>query len=256
VVVGSVSAGTRTVVSVVTRARYEDVWRALRDPAEIARWFGWDYEGLHEEVDTFFVKQAVEGVDAEHHRALTMKNGDRLALVVEGEKTRITVTRRTHEALDRHESYDGLYDAVDEGWISFVHQLRFYLEKHPGVGRRTLSALGLPMGPRNDSLLDRLGLLAVRGTPVGAAYSATRPPDNRPMGGQIWYRTELQTGMTLASEFGEALLIIARVPSGTRPPHGEVNLVLNTDGLDDADFAGVQERWDRWLEFGRSRRAG
>lgn len=254
--VGSVSAGSRTVVSVVTRARYEDVWRAVREPAEIARWFGWDYEGLTEEIQQIFVTEATEGVDAEHHRALTWKNGDRLALVVEGEKTRVTVTRRTHEALDRHESYDGLLDRVDEGWIASIHQLRFALEKHPGVNRRTLSAFGLPMGPRNNSLLDRLGLLAVRGTPVGSAYTATRPPDNRPIGGQVWYRTELQTGLTLIGEFGESLLTILRIPSGSRPPHGEVDLVLSTYGLDDADFAGVQERWDRWLAAGQGRRAG
>ena len=35
-------------------------------------------------------------------------------------------------------SWDGVYDEVNEGWLTFFQQLRFYLERHPGQERRTL----------------------------------------------------------------------------------------------------------------------
>ena len=35
-------------------------------------------------------------------------------------------------------SWDGVYDEVNEGWLTFFQQLRFYLERHPGKERRTL----------------------------------------------------------------------------------------------------------------------
>jgi hypothetical protein len=34
--------------------------------------------------------------------------------------------------------WDGVYDEVNEGWLTFFQQLRFYLERHPGQERRTV----------------------------------------------------------------------------------------------------------------------
>jgi hypothetical protein len=35
-------------------------------------------------------------------------------------------------------SWEGVYDEVNEGWLTFFQQLRFYLERHPGRERRTV----------------------------------------------------------------------------------------------------------------------
>ena len=40
-------------------------------------------------------------------------------------------------------SWDGVYDEVNEGWLTFVQQLRFYLERNPGrSGARCTSPAG------------------------------------------------------------------------------------------------------------------
>ena len=39
-------------------AQPDQVWRHLREPALISRWFGWDYEGLGHEIDVIFLQEA------------------------------------------------------------------------------------------------------------------------------------------------------------------------------------------------------
>lgn len=39
----------RVIVDILVVAPIDVVWRALREPAEINRWFGWDYPQLAEE---------------------------------------------------------------------------------------------------------------------------------------------------------------------------------------------------------------
>jgi hypothetical protein len=46
-------------------------------------------------------------------------------------RTAVSVTRGGEPAAG------GSFDEIDEGWITFVNQLRFALERHPGRERRT-----------------------------------------------------------------------------------------------------------------------
>jgi uncharacterized protein YndB with AHSA1/START domain len=114
------------IVEVAIAAPVETVWRALREPAEIKRWLGWDYEGLDEEIRYIFVEHST--ADDEAH-VLDGGPGGTIALEERGDGTVVRVTRPTSEAG---------YDEVDEGWLTFIQQLRFYLERHPGQKRRTL----------------------------------------------------------------------------------------------------------------------
>ena len=45
-------------VEVVVDAPREAVWRALTEPERLARWFGWDYDGLEGEIKYIFVDHA------------------------------------------------------------------------------------------------------------------------------------------------------------------------------------------------------
>ena len=101
------------------------VWRALREPREIRRWFGWDYEGLDAEIDYIFRQHAMADDAA---RTLDMGEGGVIGLEDRGDATVVRVARA---------AADG-YDDVNEGWISFVQQLRFYLERHRGQERITV----------------------------------------------------------------------------------------------------------------------
>ena len=51
---------SRVVVDVTIAAPIERVWQALRDPALLAQWFGWDYDKLADEIDGYFLGGAVE----------------------------------------------------------------------------------------------------------------------------------------------------------------------------------------------------
>jgi uncharacterized protein YndB with AHSA1/START domain len=113
------------IVEVVIAAPVDTVWRALRDPAEIRNWFGWEYDGLEEEIRYIFVEHSTADDDA---HVLDGGPGGTIALEPQGEQTVLRVTRAS----------PGGYDEVDEGWITFIQQLRFYLERHPGRRRRTV----------------------------------------------------------------------------------------------------------------------
>jgi uncharacterized protein YndB with AHSA1/START domain len=118
------------IVEVVIEAPVETVWRALRDRAEIKRWFGWEYDGFDEEIEFIFF-QASTADDADH--VLDGGPGGRIALEDRGDQTVVRVTRAAPAG-----SWDGVYDEVNEGWLTFIQQLRFYLERHPGQDRRTV----------------------------------------------------------------------------------------------------------------------
>jgi uncharacterized protein YndB with AHSA1/START domain len=117
------------IVELAIAAPVEEVWRALRDPAEIRRWFGWDYEGLDEEIRFIFVREAK--ADDEAH-VLDGGDGGTIALEEQGDRTVVRVTRAAPAG-----GWEGVYDEINEGWLTFMQQLRFYLERHPGQERRT-----------------------------------------------------------------------------------------------------------------------
>jgi uncharacterized protein YndB with AHSA1/START domain len=121
------------VVEVVVAAPVEAVWRALRDPAEIRRWFGWQYDeqgGLDEEIRYIFVEHST--ADDEAH-VLDGGEGGTISLEPQGDRTVVRVTRAAPAG-----GWEGVYDEVNEGWLTFIQQLRFYLERHAGQERSTL----------------------------------------------------------------------------------------------------------------------
>jgi len=140
----------------------DHVWRHLREPALISRWFGWDYEGLGHEIDVIFLQEA--RVDDRAHVLEWgdgMQEGDRIALEDLGVETGLRITRA--------EPVEG-YDDIAEGWITFAHQFRFALERGGREPRRTLH------------------LTAPDAAPGAAALTAEQP-------GAPWYRTEHQAGI-------------------------------------------------------------
>jgi uncharacterized protein YndB with AHSA1/START domain len=82
------------IAEVEVAAPADAVWRALREPAEIRRWFGWDYEGLDEEIRQIFVDGAkaddgAEWFSSPHQRGVVREDG---ALVIRT-PTRTIVSR-------------------------------------------------------------------------------------------------------------------------------------------------------------------
>ena len=67
--------------------------------------------------------------------------GGVIALEDRGETTVVRVTRAAPAG-----GWEGVYDEVNEGWLTFFQQLRFYLERHPGQDRRTLHVADVGRG--------------------------------------------------------------------------------------------------------------
>src|SRR5690606_14131513 len=115
----------RVVVETRIGAPADDVWRAMRDPDRIRQWFGWDDHGLDDEIAHIVSVLAAADDDA---RTLVWEDGDRIEVAEHDDGAFVRVVRTGARPRD----WDGVYDAVDEGWITFVQQLRFLLERHPG----------------------------------------------------------------------------------------------------------------------------
>ena len=227
----------RVLVEVTIAAPADTVWNALRDPDQIRRWFGWDAATLADEITYIFVDHA-EADDAT--RTLVFKGvDDRFEVVTRDGQTVLRVIRSV--AADA--GWDDVYEDMTEGWISFVEQLRLYLEHHAGAERRTLYLSGAA-GEGGTPPSQALGLGGLRALADGAAYGPVELADET-IGGQVHHRTTFQVGLTVPA-WGDGLLIVTDQPPSERAPHGGGSLILTTFGLNEAAFADLEARWSAW----------
>jgi hypothetical protein len=119
-------------VEVIVDAPRDVVWRALTEPEQIRHWFGWDYDGLQDEIELIFVQHA------------TLLPPDRIAMSEDGlieleeagpGRTLIRATKPGD--LDAAEWRD-VYGDIEEGWITFFNQLRHRLARGPDSNRRMI----------------------------------------------------------------------------------------------------------------------
>lgn len=219
-------------IDVTVAAPVPVVWAALRDPPEIRRWFGWEYDGLTEEIDAIFLENA-SASDDEH--TVEMWGGDRFSLEGRGDETVLHVTR----ASPAGESWDGIY----EGWMTFVQQLRFALARHRGEERRTLYLSGASNGAA-DPLPPEIVHDVIVGLAPGERYEATVPTGETLLG-ELWYRSAHQIGLTV-DDYGDGLLVLTSKPAALEPPHGAGTVLITTYGLDDDAFEAMHRRWNEW----------
>jgi hypothetical protein len=222
-------------VEVTIGAPIDAVWRALRDPAEIRRWHGWHFDGLDDEIDIIYRKDFTESA-AEHW--LELQGGDRFELTDVGGRTRLRLTRAPRGG-DPY--WDAYYEDICEGWITFIHQLKFALERHPGSDRRTVFRAGASRNGR--SVLAASGLAALAGLAVGARYTAAAPVEQ--ISGEVWFRSPHQLGLTV-DEWGDGLLIVGDQPPSGAHPDGGAMAVLTTYGFDEPTHQRFEARWEAW----------
>ena len=237
----------RVLVEILVAARIDDVWRALRDPVEIERWFGWDYAGLSEEVR--MVADAVAGaetVDASGLERTLRVTGmaDRYSL--QSVDDHHTIVRIIRSAPVTDASWTGIYDDTIEGWLMFAQQLRFMLERHPGLDRRTLFLNGRAQAAGTALPLEALGLIGVASVPVGAGYSVNVGPGDA-LAGTVWHRSANQLGLTVDG-YGDGLIIVNTRQATEKSPHGGGTVLITTYGFDDRSFARLRDRWSKWWD--------
>lgn len=210
-------------IGVAVDAPIEAVWRALREPARVRRWHGWDDPGLDDEVRAIYFDGVSES-EADH--TLEVQGGDRFELSGLGGRTLVRLTRAPRGG---DPEWDAYYEDVDEGWLTFLQQLRFALERHPEAGRRTVFLSG---EPRDGAVpITRLAL----------------PDAPTPITGTVWFRSEHQVGLTV-DEWGDGLLVLAEQPPAPSRPRGGAMAILTTYGLDDGAFEALRMRWSKWWE--------
>ena len=222
-------------VEVTVPAPADAVWAALRDPAKIKDWFGWDADGLKDEIDFIFITHA-EADDV--NRIVTFVGvNDRYEVEARGEASLVRVVRSAPAG-----SWTDVFDGMIEGWISFTWQLAFAFARHPGQPRRTIFFSG---PPREDRLArSLLGMDAI---------PAPGEPWSMPLGphaagsGHVWFVARHQTGVTVDA-WGDGLLVVVDQPPSEKNPRGTTMLTLTTYGLDDAAFADLQGRWQGWWD--------
>lgn len=202
-------------IEVRIRAPREAVWRALTDPNEIARWFGWDYEALPAEIQQIFV----DGVTNQPPDRIFLSWEQTIELETAGEDTMVRIVKPGPLA---DASWDDVYDEMVRGWHGFLLQLRHYLERHDGGDRRTLWL---------DGTASPMAVLAL--------LDAHAP-------GTIWIDLRHQR-VTATDAYGGGLVAVLSARPLTSDDPGKVQVTLSTHGLSDAQFAAERQAWhSRW----------
>ncbi len=224
-------------VEVTVPAPADAVWAALRDPEKIKDWFGWETDGLKDEIDFIFVTHA--SADDEKRVVTFVGVNDRYEVEARGDDSIVRVVRSA-PARDWSDVFDGMI----EGWISFTWQLAFAFAfaRHPGQTRRTIFFSG---PPREDRLAR--SLLGLDAAPApGERWSMPLGPDAEATG-EVWFLARHQTGVTVDA-WGDGLLVVVDQPPNEKRPRGTTMLTLTTYGLSDAALAGLQTRWQGWWD--------
>ena len=233
------STSEKVLVEIVVAASPQQVWRALREPAEILRWFGWEYDELAGEIELIFVTGAV--VVEEGKRLSFPYAGDVFVIEPRGQQTVVRVVRSAPAGTD----WDGIYDDIVEGWRTFVQQLGFALGPQAGAARRTLYFAGRARDGAQPPFA-ALGLPALAAIPAGAPYSLSTPTGDT-LTGTVWFHSAHQSGVTVDG-FGNGLLVVHDQPATPAKPNGSGMAVLTTYGLSDEAFDALRARWTRWWE--------
>jgi hypothetical protein len=242
----------RVLVELTIAAPADAVWEAMRDPAQINNWFGWDAPSLQEEIEYIFVTHAKRDED----RKVLFFEGvpDRFEVVDQGGRTLLRVVRTVAET----DSWDGVYEDMTEGWISFVQQLKLAME-HDLAPRRTLYLEGAAK-PGGQAPIAALGLTDHAATPAGQPVRVTLPT-GEVIDGQAWHRTPWQFGFTVpqwGDGRGDGMLIVTDKSKKDTSPDGRGMVVLTTYGLSEAAFADLEATWTAWwnARFAKAQEAG
>jgi hypothetical protein len=229
-------------VDITIAAPIDSVWTALRDPAQIEQWFGWDAPSLAEEIKYIFVDNAT-GDEANRVVQFDEWEGEgiseRIELATVSGGTRLRLIRSGGAPID----WTGVYEDISQGWINFFQQLRLTLEVHPGETRRTIYLSG-PSRPGIGEPTAELGLAEAVDLAPGQAYAA-RLGTGDSAAGTVWYETHFQTALTV-EQWGNGLLVVTDMGISPKRPHGGGSVLLTTYGLSDADFAALERRWTDW----------
>lgn len=214
------------------------VWVMLREPSKVAQWHGWEYEDLDDEIKQIYFTDATED---EKHSVLTVNGKDRFLMEPVSDGTQVTLERAPRDSSTTEEDYD----VVTEGWITFLQQLRFALERHPKANRTTIFFSGTPLSSR--PIAEQLGLT---GLPEPGDEYSVHAATREDLSGKVWFRSEHQLGLTVNhyADHGRGLLILADTPPTKDRPDGGAMVIASTYELGAKDLNAIRSHWDSWRQ--------
>jgi hypothetical protein len=218
----------RPTIQVTVAAPVDAVWAALRDEQKIRHWHGWEYTGgpdssLDQEIDLIFFTDVTVG-----DHTIALNGGDRIELTPVDGGTRVTLTRAPRGDDPDWASY---YTDITEGWITFMNQLRFAVERHPDDARRTVFLSG-------QAKTSPLTALSAAGLQPGERYELEFPGEAAT--GQVWYRSEHQLGLTVDG-WNDGLLVLSHTP-GT----GASMAILSLYTVEESRHTDLTKQWHDW----------
>lgn len=226
----------RALIEVNVAAPADEVWRSLRDRERIAQWFGWDTETLDGEIEAIFLERGAAD-DAGKVLSLSMFK-ERIEVEPRGDGCVVRITRPAPTA---DHDWEDVFEDVTQGWIAFLLQLRFAMERHREDKRRTLFLSGSPLAAGQPLAARAFGLPA--GAP-GTAYTMTAPMGDA-LAGTIWHRGRHQLAVTVDGVGNGLLVAMDRAPDAKRP-NGHSQVILTTYGLSDREYDELAARWRTW----------
>jgi hypothetical protein len=227
---------SRALIEVTIAAPADEVWRSLRDRERIAQWFGWDTDSLDAEIEYIFFAHASSD---DTTRTLSFGKGDRIEVEPRGAGCVLRIVRPAPTA---DHDWEDIFEDVTQGWIAFLLQLRFALERHAADRRRTLFLSGSPNTANAPLAASAIGLPA-SGAP-GTGYAITAPTGDA-LAGRIWHRGRHQLALTVDG-VGDGLLVAMDRAPDAKYPRGHSQVVLTTYGLSDRAFDELAARWRTW----------
>jgi hypothetical protein len=193
------------------------VWQAFRDPDQIKRWHGWDYEGVEDEIKEIYT----DSTNIIEDGRVLQTGGHVFTFNGKGDVTVVRVTRAESPIGDV--DWSDFYLDIEEGWLTFLQQLSFAISRHWDETRRSFYVSGMTPDGIAASPARVLDMPSVDDVPVGQKYAVEAPWG--PMTGIVWFRSELQTGLTV-DEWGDGFLVLTVSPSAE--PHGAHHAVVAT----------------------------
>ena len=225
---------------IVVAASPDDVWRALTEAAELARWFPLEARvtpGVGGRIwvswgEAFAGEARIEIWEPGRHLRQIEPRAD-----AEGRPVQIaidwiiesrggsTVVRVVHSGFGKGAEFDAEYDAVSRGWKYELRSLRHYLERHRGEQRRVAWAQVQSSAP-----LDRVYalLFSPEGLAVEGRVGGLREGDP--------YRLVAATG-----DVFEGTVLVNRPPT---------DFAGTVRGMNDAILRFVQEVGYAWIWLG------
>jgi hypothetical protein len=173
-------------LSLTINAPIDIVWKALRDEEKLLQWHGWDTPGLKEEIENIYFTNIKEDSTDDKKHTLVVNGDDTFTLEAEEGATKLTLVRA---GLSGDPEWDAYYGNITEGWISFIEQLRFMLERSPKAPRKTIFT---------SMTLDKskvLGQLNLTGEKAGTYFEGRFQGDK--ISGKVWFSTPNQLGVVV-----------------------------------------------------------